>query len=178
MKEIVNFGRGVETEKWSFLERREWELRRVWEQNLGEGGNGGSHGKDKHTEGIQRNTWRKNREVSHECRKWGWESVFCWEAHPHRVKFTAGLPDEKIGKDCDFSGAVWLDKKYRSYRDTRDDYGGNFQTALEYLLRVESILYHKWNVNNKTTLILFCEHSNCSGIKSVLFMLENLRDLR
>lgn len=67
--------------------------------------------------------------------------------------------------------------------------------TLKCLLQVDRLFHHKWNLNTKLTLILFCEHSNikythtyihtciyvCVSVyirtKSVLLMIENLHDL-
>lgn len=55
MKEIENLGMRVETEKGSFLARRENKLNTIWEKWF-ERGDGKGHGKeDEHTDAICRN---------------------------------------------------------------------------------------------------------------------------
>lgn len=101
---------GVETEKGSFLARREWELRTVREKQF-------ERGVVEKVMGRRTGTWRAYEEISEEKTE-GWLTNVGWESKNqdtagrllHRVKFAGGLPDEKIRKGCDFAAEAfdWL----------------------------------------------------------------------
>lgn len=45
--------------------------------------------------------------MTHECRTGEKESRFYWETLLHSMKIAGELPDEKIGKGCDFAAELF-----------------------------------------------------------------------